>query len=151
MCKTIHQKSSMSEYIGPDLLTACASANPFLALKNYCQDLLKTRSENLARKRRGNSYFCGWTYCWSFPFRCEIYGRRLFKWIMQSDLVRFALVNLLLYAALFTAKKKKQTITGRLCWSLWKWSGCGNVSIWKTVDLDDLLLPARLDGHFTIS
>jgi len=41
----------------PDLLTACASTNPLLALENNCQDLLKTRSEKLTLKRRGQGYF----------------------------------------------------------------------------------------------
>jgi len=34
-----------------DLLTPCSSANPLLALKTYCQHLLKTCSEQLALKR----------------------------------------------------------------------------------------------------
>ncbi len=32
---------------GPVLLTDCASANCLLALKDYCQDLLKTRNDEL--------------------------------------------------------------------------------------------------------
>jgi len=53
--------------------------------------------------------FCGWPYCiclcWSFPFKCKIYGRRVFKWITQGDLLRFTLVNLLVFAPLFTTQK----------------------------------------------
>jgi len=48
----------------------------------------------------GHSYFCGCPYCIcicrSLPFRSTIYGRRVFKWIMQGDLLRFALVNVIL-------------------------------------------------------
>ncbi len=33
------------DHYGSDLPTACVIANSLLALKNYCQDLLKTRSE----------------------------------------------------------------------------------------------------------
>jgi len=91
---------------GPDLLTA----NPLLALKNYCWDLLKTRSAKLVLKRCGLSCFCGWPYCIcicrSFPFRRKIYGRRVFKWIRKHDLLIFALVNLLVFARLFNAQKK---------------------------------------------
>ncbi len=35
---------------GPDLLSACVSANPHLVLKNYCQDWLKTQWEISAEK-----------------------------------------------------------------------------------------------------
>jgi len=48
--------------LGPDLLTACASANPLLALKNYCQELLNIRhavSEMLALTRHEQGYFYG--------------------------------------------------------------------------------------------
>lgn len=38
----------------PDLLAACTS--PLLALKNYFQDLLNTRSKTFAMKRRGQSF-----------------------------------------------------------------------------------------------
>ncbi len=38
----------------PDLLAARTS--PLLALKNYFQDLLNTRSKTLAMKRRGQSF-----------------------------------------------------------------------------------------------
>ncbi len=62
---------------GPDLLTACASANHLLVLKQYCQDLLKTCSKELVLKRRGLSYFCAWPYCIcicrSFPFRQNLW------------------------------------------------------------------------------
>jgi len=50
----------------------CASTNPLLPLKIYCQTLLKTRSERFALKRSRHTYFCGWPFCiWicrSFPF-----------------------------------------------------------------------------------
>ncbi len=35
------------DHSGSDLPTACVIANSLLALKNYCQDLLKTCSEGL--------------------------------------------------------------------------------------------------------
>ncbi len=94
---------------GTVLLTACASVNCLLALKLYCQVLLKTRSDELALNRRGHSYFCAWPYwiciCRSFPFRCKSYGRRVFKWITQCVLITFALVKLLAFAPLFNASK----------------------------------------------
>ncbi len=52
------QSSPVYILIGPDLLTACASTNRLLALKLYCQVLLKMRSEELTLKRRGYSYLC---------------------------------------------------------------------------------------------
>ncbi len=56
-----------------------------------------------------DSYFCAWP-CWicicrSFPFRRKMYGRRVFKWITQCDLQKFALVKLLAFAPLFYIKK----------------------------------------------
>jgi len=42
--------------LGPDLLTACANTDPLLALKNYCQDFLKTCSKKLALKRHGQLF-----------------------------------------------------------------------------------------------
>jgi len=51
--------------LGPDLLTAYASANPLLALKNYCWDSLKTDLLKRvfftkdALKTRGLSCVCG--------------------------------------------------------------------------------------------
>jgi len=98
------------QYFSKGQIATCASENPLLALKNYCRDLLKSRSVKLALKRRRLSCFCGWPYwiciCWSFPFRREIYGRRVFKWITQRDLLMFALVNLPVFAPLFNAQKK---------------------------------------------
>ncbi len=44
-------------YIGPVLLTACASTNRLLALKLYCQVLQKTRSDKLALKRHKQFVF----------------------------------------------------------------------------------------------
>ncbi len=84
--------------------------------------------------------FCAWPYllciCWSFPFRRKIYGRRVLKLITQRDLLTFALVKLLVFAALFKAPKKhvlKQAVIcstlGRLSWSLWKWSVFFNVHL----------------------
>ncbi len=82
---------------------------PSLALKLYCQVLLKTHSDQLAL-RRGQLFFCAWPYwiciCRSFPFRRKSYGRSVFKWIMQRDLLTFALVKLLAFALLFNAQKK---------------------------------------------
>ncbi len=43
--------------------------------------------------------------CRSFPFNLYIYVRRVFKWITQQNFVRFALVNSLVFAALFNGKK----------------------------------------------
>ncbi len=81
---------------------------PLLALKNYCQDLLKACSEKFAWTLLG--YFCDWPYCIcickSFPFWCKVYGRRVFKWITQHDLLSIAVVNLLVFVALFTTHKK---------------------------------------------
>ncbi len=95
--------------LGPVLLTACASTKHLLALNYYSQDLLKTRSDKLALKRRVRSYFYAWPYwiciCGSFPFRCNIYGRRGFKWITQHNLLTFALIKLLVFAPLFNAQK----------------------------------------------
>ncbi len=75
-------------FLGPVLLTGCAIANRLLALKLYCQVLLKTRIDKLALKRSGHSYFCARPYwiciCWSFPFRCTIYWRRVLKWILST-------------------------------------------------------------------
>ncbi len=48
----------LDKILGPDLLTACDSAIRLLALKLYCQDLLKTPSDELALKRHGHCYFC---------------------------------------------------------------------------------------------
>ncbi len=63
-----------------------------------------------ALKRRGHSYFCAWPYwiciCRSFPFRRNIYGRTVLKWIMQLDFLTFALVKLLVFEPLFNAQKK---------------------------------------------
>ncbi len=55
--------------------------------------------------------FCTWPY-WicifrSFPFRRKIYGRRVFKWITQRNLLTFALVKLLVFAPLFNQKSLK--------------------------------------------
>ncbi len=50
-----------------------------------------------------NSYFCRWPYC---ICRFKIYGRRVFEWIMQYDLIRSAVVNLLVFAPLFNTSKK---------------------------------------------
>lgn len=44
---------------GPDILTICPSASPLLALKNYCQELLKMHNENL----HGQGYFYSWPHC----------------------------------------------------------------------------------------
>jgi len=48
-----------------------------------------------------------------------------------SDLLRLALVNSLGFASSFNAPKKHVlnqilicAAVGKLCWSLWKWSGC---------------------------
>jgi len=46
-------KMSSLDTIRRHLLTACSSANPFLALKDYCQDLLKTDSEKSALNGQG--------------------------------------------------------------------------------------------------
>ncbi len=55
-------------------------------------------------------YFCDSPYwiciCRSFPFDQYIYGRRVFKWITQRNLIRFTLVNSLVFVALFNAQKK---------------------------------------------
>lgn len=62
------------------------SANSLLTLNS--KDLLKTCNEKL---------FLWLTLllciCWSFPFRRKIYGRRVFKYIMQCDW--FAVINVL--------------------------------------------------------
>ncbi len=57
-----------------------------------------------------------------------VYLRRVFKWITQCDSQKIALINSLVFAALFNAPKKhvlKQAVIcaalGRLRWSLWKW------------------------------
>ncbi len=56
-----------------------------------------------------DSYFCARPYwiliCRSFPFRRKIYGRRLFKWITQRDLLTFVLIKLLVFTPLFNAQK----------------------------------------------
>ncbi len=67
--------------------------------KKYCQDLVKMHSENVILKRSGHSHFC--ICIWSVPFRCNIYGRRVFLRITQHDLLRFAAVHLLVFAPLF--------------------------------------------------
>ncbi len=58
--------------LGPNLPTACANTNPIFGFKNYCQYLLKKRSEKLELKRHGHINFCSLTYC-PFPFRRKIY------------------------------------------------------------------------------
>ncbi len=45
--------------------------------------------------------------CRSLPFRHNIYGRRLFKWITQRDLLTLALVKLLVFAPLFNGQKSR--------------------------------------------
>ncbi len=64
--------------------------------------------DELAPKRHGHSYCCTWPYwicIWrSLSFRRKIYGRRVFKWITQQDLLMFALVKLLV--PLFNVQKK---------------------------------------------
>ncbi len=66
--------------------------------------------DELAWKRRGHSCFCAWPHwiyiCRSFPFRCNIYGKRVFKWITQRVLLSFVLVKLLVFAPLLNAPKK---------------------------------------------
>uniref|UniRef100_A0A671T466 X-linked interleukin-1 receptor accessory protein-like 2 n=1 Tax=Sinocyclocheilus anshuiensis TaxID=1608454 RepID=A0A671T466_9TELE len=43
-----NEPGHLQKYLGPVLLTACASANHLLVLKQYCQYLLKTRSDEIA-------------------------------------------------------------------------------------------------------
>jgi len=96
--------------LGPNLLTACDSTNPLLVVKHYSQDLLKTRCEKLALKRCGRGYFCSWPFyiciCRCFPFRHNIYGRRVFNWNMFF---------LLVFAPLFTTEKKHNQM---LIWNI---------------------------------
>jgi len=42
------------------------------------------------------------------PSQMDIYERRVLKWITQGDLLRFALVNLLVFASLKTKKQNKK-------------------------------------------
>ncbi len=58
-----------------------------ILMKKNCQDLLKTQSEKLAMKKYGDVYFYA-CVCLSFIFRHKFYGRRVFKRIMQDDLLR---------------------------------------------------------------
>ncbi len=72
-------------------------------------------SEELVLKRRRHSYFCAWPY-WicisrSFPFKRKSYGRRVFKWMTQQDLLTLALVKLLAFAPLFNLLTRTRTWT----------------------------------------
>ncbi len=89
----------------PDILTACTSTI-LLALKYYCKNLQQMRSEELALKRCGQ-LFLRLTLLieYSFPFQTQIYGRRVLKWITQCDLLKFALVKLLVFAPFFNTQK----------------------------------------------
>ncbi len=64
-----------------DLIMACTSANPLLAIKKLLLGF--THSEKLAMKSHGHISFWGWTYymciCWSFAFRYNMYERRIFQ------------------------------------------------------------------------
>lgn len=57
-----------------------------------------------------SSSFCDWPDCIcisrSFPFRRKHFGRRLFKWFTQRDLLMFAHVLCMAFARLFNAEKK---------------------------------------------
>jgi len=83
------------------LLTACASANRLLALKLYCQDLLKMRSVELALKRQ-------------LFLRLILLNMHLLEFHFQTQnlreekcfLIMFVLVKLLAFAPLFNAPKK---------------------------------------------
>ncbi len=116
----------LTKYLAPDLISACASANPHLVLKNYCQDLLKTRSGKLALKRRGQ-LFLRLTLlnkiCRSFPFNVSIYGRRVFKWITQW-FTKICTRQFTGICTIFQRPKKACLKASSNLWSLWKWSGC---------------------------
>ncbi len=94
---------------------------PSFGIHIVLYDFLKTRSEELALKRHGHSYFWAWLYwiciCRSFHFRRNIYGMRVFKWITQLDLLKFALVKLLVFTPLFNAQIK---LVKLFC----SWDGC---------------------------
>ncbi len=87
--------------IGSVLLTACASANCLLALKLYCQDLLKMRSVELVLKRQ-------------LFLRLILLNMHLLEFHFQTQnlreekcfLITFVLVKLLAFAPLFNAPKK---------------------------------------------
>ncbi len=87
---------------GARFTISLCQCKPSFGVKNCCQDLLKTHGGKLALKRLGNSYLCDTPYwiciCRSFPFDLYIYGRRIFKWITQHNLLRFPLVNSLVFA-----------------------------------------------------
>ncbi len=100
-------KNQTIVHTGPDLRSASASANPHLVLKKLLSGFTKDTVANCTEK--------AWTVifatpywiciCTSLPFDLSIYGRRAFKWIMQCDLLRFTLVNSLVFVALFNVQK----------------------------------------------
>ncbi len=71
----------------------------------FSTGLLETDCETLAIRRCVFVDFSAFSFIGSFLFRCKIYGRRVFIWIMQGDLVRFGIVSLLVFAALWNTQK----------------------------------------------
>ncbi len=108
-------------------LTDVLRSNRCLALKQYCQDLLKTHSEELALRRHGHSYFCTWPYwiciCRSFPFRRKMYGRTVLNWITQH-----LRSSNYWYLRHYLTPPKKHVLKQAVIWAalgrLWEWSGC---------------------------
>ncbi len=96
-----------SMYCRARFTKACASFNPLLALKNYCEDLLKTSSEKLAMKMHGQLF----SFCFVFAAHLIAYAfvgvsildlkcMWVFKLITQHDLLRFVVLNLLVFVPL---------------------------------------------------
>ncbi len=71
-----------------------SSSHYWLLTKNYWQDLLNEKNWLkvwMDAVILGGRSYCLCIFCGSFTFRCKIYEMRIFKWIIQSDLVRFAI------------------------------------------------------------
>ncbi len=100
-------RNGLFYYLEIDLLTVCTSANPFVGIKNYCQNLLKTRSKTLAMKRHRESYSVADLIAYAFVgvFLSDTNFLGVFKQIMQCDLLKFAVVPLLVFSPLFNAQR----------------------------------------------
>ncbi len=83
---------------------------PSFGIKIVLSGFTKDAQWSISAEKACTQLFCAWPYwiciCGSFPFRCKMYGRRVFKWITQRDLLTSALLKLLIFAPLFNAPKK---------------------------------------------